>query len=39
MEKSVTILVNSCDSYEDTWYPMFKLLNIIQTFLSDLYTL
>lgn len=26
MEKSVTILVNSCDSYEDTWYPMFKLL-------------
>ncbi len=26
MDKLVTVLVNSCDSYEDTWYPMFKLL-------------
>ena len=25
MEK-LTVLVNSCDAYEDTWYPMFKLL-------------
>lgn len=24
----VTILVNSCDLYEDTWYPFFKLLQI-----------
>lgn len=26
MNNSVTILVNSCDSYEDCWYPFFKLL-------------
>lgn len=26
--KEVTILVNSCDLYEDTWYPFFKLLHI-----------
>ncbi len=25
-KKDVTILVNSCDLYEDTWYPFFKLL-------------
>lgn len=24
----VTILVNSCDLYEDTWYPFFKLLHM-----------
>lgn len=24
----VTILVNSCDLYEDTWYPFFKLLQL-----------
>ena len=24
----VTILVNSCDLYEDTWYPFFKLLQM-----------
>lgn len=24
----VTVLVNSCDLYEDTWYPFFKLLQI-----------
>lgn len=24
----VTILVNSCDLYEDTWYPFFKLLHL-----------
>ena len=24
----ITILVNSCDLYEDTWYPFFKLLKI-----------
>ena len=24
----VTILVNSCDLYEDAWYPFFKLLQI-----------
>lgn len=27
MNKDITILVNSCDSYEDTWYPFFKLFN------------
>lgn len=27
-KKDVTILVNSCDLYEDTWYPFFKLLQI-----------
>ena len=24
----ITILVNSCDLYEDAWYPFFKLLQI-----------
>ncbi len=28
MSKDVTILVNSCDLYEDSWYPFFKLLQI-----------
>lgn len=27
-EKSVTILVNSCDKYEDAWDPFFKLLKV-----------
>lgn len=27
-KNEVTILVNSCDLYEDTWYPFFKLLQI-----------
>lgn len=27
-KNDVTILVNSCDLYEDTWYPFFKLLQI-----------
>ena len=27
-KRDVTILVNSCDLYEDTWYPFFKLLQI-----------
>ncbi|MDY5917704.1 MAG: hypothetical protein SPJ55_04775 [Treponema sp.] len=26
MDNNVTVLVNSCDAYEDTWMPMFKLL-------------
>ena len=26
--KDCTILVNSCDLYEDTWYPFFKLLQL-----------
>lgn len=25
IDKTCTVLVNSCDSYEDTWYPFFKL--------------
>lgn len=25
-EKNVTILVNSCDKYEDAWYPFFKVV-------------
>lgn len=28
MSNDVTILVNSCDLYEDSWYPFFKLLQI-----------
>lgn len=28
MDNSVTILVSSCDLYEDAWYPFFKLLKI-----------
>ena len=28
MNNNVTILVNSCDLYEDTWYTFFKLLQI-----------
>ena len=28
MENKVTILVNSCDNYEDAWEPFFKLLKI-----------
>jgi len=28
MDKRVTILVNSCDKYEDAWEPFFKLLKI-----------
>ena len=28
MNNDVTILVNSCDLYEDAWYPFFKLLQI-----------
>ncbi len=28
MDNSVTILVNSCDKYEDAWEPFFKLLKI-----------
>lgn len=28
MNKSVTILVNSCDKYEDAWEPFFRLLKI-----------
>jgi hypothetical protein len=27
-EQDVTILVNSCDLYDDAWYPFFKLLSI-----------
>ena len=27
-KNDVTILVNSCDLYEDTWYPFFRLLQI-----------
>lgn len=27
-EKNVTILVNSCDKYEDAWEPFFKLLKV-----------
>lgn len=27
-KQEVTILVNSCDLYEDAWYPFFKLLSI-----------
>ena len=28
MFDDLAILVNSCDKYEDTWYPFFKLLQI-----------
>ncbi len=28
MNNSITVLVNSCDAYEDTWYPFFKLFSI-----------
>lgn len=28
MNESCTVLVSSCDKYEDTWYPFFKLLTI-----------
>lgn len=28
MKKDVTILVNSCDSYEDCWMPFFRLLEV-----------
>ncbi len=27
MKNDITVLVNSCDSYEDTWYPFFKLFH------------
>lgn len=29
MKEDITILVNSCDTYEDTWFPFFKLLKKI----------
>lgn len=29
--KKVTVLVNSCDLYEDAWYPFFKLFNTYWT--------
>ena len=28
MDSSVTILINSCDKYEDAWEPFFRLLKI-----------
>ena len=28
MAKDFTIIVNSCDKYEDTWFPFFKLMKI-----------
>ena len=28
MDKNITILVNSCDLYEEAWHPFFKLMEI-----------